>query len=111
VSVAGALSEAITVGIDHPADVFAAIGVINRPAGPILQAIGSTTQRSITVTAEIVVPAAKYGQSPPTAPVYNTFAKALSMIGSPNQIFLQSDKETFAERTGRYNRTTTFVWQ
>lgn len=111
VTVAGALSEIISISIDNLADVVAKIGTIGRPAGPVLQDTISNSQVSITINAEIVVAAAKYGQSEPTSPVYNTLAKALSIIGSPTLFYVESDKETWIPRLGRYSRTSTFIWQ
>jgi hypothetical protein len=110
VSNAAYLTEDVTADIEHAADVFARIGVVNRPAGPVLQSIGSTTEKAVTITAEIKVRAA-YGEPLPTAPAFNPLPVALNVIGSPSQIFLASDRERFNDRRGSYSRTTTYVYQ
>lgn len=108
----GYLSESYTATIDHAADVFAEIGVVARPAGPVLQDIGSTTRQAVTVTADIVVPVA-YGQALPAMPSWSPLAAALEVLGFvPTQMFLASDRtNVWNPRQGRFSRTATFVYQ
>lgn len=106
----GILSEIYNVTLDNSADVFAEIGVIGRPLGPIYQNIGSTTRKAISMAAEIVVPVA-YNSPLPVKPNYNPLPDVLSFIGTPLQIFVASDQENWTPRLGRYSRRTTYVYQ
>lgn len=109
-STSGYLSEDYEVSIENAADVFAEIGVIARPAGPILQPIGSKTRKAVTVSANIVVRAA-FGETLPNMPSYNPLPQAMAVMGSPTQIFVASDRPVWNQRRGRYSRSTTYVYQ
>lgn len=103
------LSEIIEVEFNNAADVFAEIGVIARPAGPVLQTIGSTTRKSMNINIAIIV-ATSYGNTP-TMPTTNPLAIFLSYIGVPNQLYLASDIPRWNPKQGRYSRSTTYVYQ
>lgn len=103
------LSEIIEIEFSNAADVFAEIPVINRPAGPILQSIGSTTRKSATVSYAIRV-ATSYG-STPTIPTVDPQAVLLTYISTPTQLFLASDSPRWNPKQGLYTRNTTFVYQ
>jgi hypothetical protein len=103
------LSHITTVEIQNAADVFASIPVPFRAPGPLLQPMGTVTQKSITIRTDVVV-RATYG-IPPAWPVINHLAKALSYIGTPTQLFVANDSPSFVEESGRYSRTTTYVFQ
>jgi hypothetical protein len=81
-----------TIELDHAADVFAAISVPNRPAGPILQAMNSKGQKAITITRESQQTVA-YGQASPAKPTFDPLPTALEYIGSYSQLFIGSDRE------------------
>lgn len=107
-SVAGALSEIVTVTGNYPSDVFAAIAVPGRAAGPVLQSIGTIKERRTGVSVEIT-----------TSPMSQTFtptkpdASALILTNAPvaTQVFVEDDQESWTPYNGRYTRTTSFVWQ
>lgn len=103
------LNEIIEIEFNNAADVFAEIGVIARPAGPILQSIGSTTRKSATINISINV-ATSYGNTP-TIPTTNPLTVLLSYISTPTQIFLASDTPRWNPKQGRYSRSTTYVYQ
>jgi hypothetical protein len=109
---AGYLSESYEASVDLPANVVAEIGVIDRPAGPVLQPTGSTTRRAVTLTASIVLPTA-YGQPLPAMPAWDPLPAALEVIGSvPDQIWLVADRvNVWNQRQGRFSRTATFIYQ
>lgn len=103
------LTETIEIEFNNPADVFAEIGVINRLAGPILQPIGSKTRSAATISISILVPTS-YGNIP-AIPITNPLSVFLTYVGIPNQLFLASDTPRWSYKTGRYSRTTTYVYQ
>jgi hypothetical protein len=96
----------------NPADVFAEIPVLDRPAGPILQPIGSTTRRERTVTVEAKFPVGVYGQCV-TAPVNTVDIAALILLYAPSavQVFVSRDDDNWSPDTGIYSRSISFVYQ
>lgn len=103
-------TRVITISTDFQADVFASIGVLNRPAGPILQGLNSRTHRAVTVNAEILVES-HYGDPPPSKPSFNPWDEASSVVGSYTKLFVAQDRDNWDKTQGRYSRTTTFVWE
>jgi hypothetical protein len=103
----GALSETVTVTSVHAADVFAQVPVLGRPLGPVLQGTGTVTAKKRTVALEVQMPAATTNVSlaqPDTAPLVAALAPA-------GPFFVEADEEIWVPRTGRYSRTTTFVYE
>lgn len=112
VEIAGAKSVAVNVSDVNSADVFASHVVIARPAGPILQPIGTTTQKSRTVSVECVVDADLVGGLPPQSVVSGVLAVILSYKPVAAQVFVQDDQvPSWSPSTGRYARTVTYVYQ
>jgi hypothetical protein len=108
-STPGAISEIITIVNNHAADVFAQIPVLGRPFGPVLQSIGTVTAKKRAITIEIVMPPTtmSFTSSPP-----NTDGIVLGLVPQGAlAVFLEQDDEQWTERTGRYSRTTSFVWE
>jgi len=103
------LSESVEIEFNNAADVFAEIGVIARPAGPILQSIGSTTRKSATINIAILVNTS-YGNTP-TMPITNPLSIFTNFVGTPTQVFLASDVPRWNYKLGRYSRSTTYVYQ
>lgn len=103
------LSETVSYSINYATDIVAQIACIGRAAGPVLQDTGASTQQQITVTAEIAV-SVNYNTTP-TAPTFNSLAAALSVIGTPTQMFCTSDTVNWTPANGRYSRATTYIWQ
>lgn len=106
--VAGAISESVRVSAQNQADVYASVPVLGRPAGPVLQALGSKTARRKTVVIEAVLPAKTVSSSTP-APSTDAYVASLAPVGS--QVFVDSDQEEWDEWDGRYSRQVSFVWQ
>lgn len=107
----GYLSEQINVSIDHATPVVAAIGVIARPYGPVLQDTGSYTQKMVTITADILIRTG-YGEAAPTAPAYNPYPEFITTVGgTPPTVYVSTDKENWSRLSGRYNRTTSYIYQ
>lgn len=106
---AGVLSYTSNVEIQNAADVFASIPIPFRAPGPLLQGMGTVTQKAITVRTDVVMKST-YG-APPTWPTVDHLAKALSYIGSPTQLFVVSDVVNIQEEAGRYSRSTSYTFQ
>lgn len=102
--VPGSISETLTVTQQNPADVFAQLVVLGRPAGPVLQGIGTVTSRVRAVTAEVVMPGWQYGQPQPVAPDLT----AVLLTYHPGSGFLSKDDESWSAENGRYTRNV--VW-
>jgi hypothetical protein len=104
------LTETYEAAVDWGGAVIATIPVLFRPLGPILQDLDATSPKTLTVTAEIAV-AARFGEPEPAKPDYDPTAARVAAIGSPTQLFVVSDRESWRPRQGRYNRSTTFLFQ
>lgn len=106
----GNISESIEVIFDNAVDVVATIPVPFRVAGPILQGMSTVTQKTITIRAEIQK--ASTFSSNASIPVFNPLPIALAAIGStPAQMFVVQDQPTWNLYTGRYTRSTTYLYQ
>ena len=106
---AGVLSYQTTIELKAAADVFASIPIPFRLPGPLLQGMGTVTAKSITVRTDAVC-RTTFG-APSTWPTTNHLAKALSYIGVPTQLFVADDTESRTEESGRYSRSTTYIFQ
>lgn len=107
-SIAGAISEVISVTFGNPTDVFAKIPVLGRAAGPVLQSIGTVTERTKGLNIEAVMQAATPSYTP-TAPDTDLIVLAFTPIAT--QVFLTKDDETWNPYTGRYTRTVGWTYQ
>lgn len=105
----GSKSESIAVTFINPTDVFAKIGVLARPAGPILQAIGSTTESIKNLTIEAVMPAKSQTQTSTDPP--NTTALVATFAPVATQVFLSHDVVDWNPWTGRYSRKVAWTYQ
>jgi hypothetical protein len=111
-AIAGARSQVVTVTDRNPADVFARLTVLGRPAGPVLQSIGTVTERVRTVNVEVVMPPRSYGNCGDGAsPRPDVSAIILAQAPTALQVFVETDEETWSEDTGRFSRTVSFVYQ
>ncbi len=102
-----AISQLITVHNSNSADVFARVTVLGRALGPILQDIGTQTERKRQISIEIQMKP-KTVSFAPSAP--DTIAAVLARKPAVGTVFLEGDEESFVEETGRYSRQTTYVW-
>ncbi len=119
--ITGSLSEIITMTDNNPADVFAQLTVLGRPAGPVLQEMGTKTLRTRDLNIEVVM-------APSTGCTYSLLYGATStnprdqvknvllcpmeqeISGSQDQVFVQNDTETWNPKTGRYSRSVTWAF-
>ncbi len=116
--ISNAIYENITVSDTYPADVFAAIPILGRAYGPILQDIGTITESRRTVNIDVLVnPISGCGavsgimSSRPTAEVRAFLCQMQSEISGENvQLFKSQDSDNWNPKTGRYSRTVEWVW-
>lgn len=106
---AGAKSTSIFQTDDNAADVFASIPVVGRLAGPILQPIGTVTQKKRVIALTAQFPVATY--SSPTVNKPNSNSVFPPYIPSANQVFIDQDQEGWTAVTGQYTRTVSFTYQ
>lgn len=89
--VSGALSTIITVNDDLQHDLFAVIPVIGRYTGPILQDIGSRSEKRRVLTIEVVMPAQIYGSGTPVEPYVEDIVS--DYTPSPDYIIFKGDNQ------------------
>lgn len=108
-SISGAISEHIVQDDDNAADVFAKLPVMQQPIGPVMQDIGSKTEKRRTISITAQMPA-KTISSSPTRP--DTAAVLLDYIptGTNSPVFVGRDQERWDPYTGQYTRTTTWEY-
>lgn len=113
--ITGARSENITIIDNYPADVFAAIPVLGRTAGPVLQSISTVTvaQRQLTIEA-IMVPSAScatlqtdLNTKPDVTSIINAAKNGLTYT----QIFTDRNEESWSPKSGRYSRQISWTYQ
>lgn len=108
-AVGNVLSTVISVDVRDASDVVAIIPVPFRTAGPIIQGMGTVTQKTIMVRAEIVQ-AVRFG-SVVAPPFFNPLSVLPRYISGYTQIYQIEDNYNYVEQTGRYSRTTLFIFQ
>lgn len=89
----GALSTIITVNDDLQHDLFAVIPVIGRPTGPVLQDIGTQSEKRRTLTIEVVMPAQTYGSGTPTEPNVESIVSVYTP--SAGQLYRSDNQKTW----------------
>lgn len=99
---AGAISEELTVSYSGQDDVFAVIGVIQNAAGPIIQDMGTKTERKESVSYDVVMGKDHRGSKPAGE---TTALGALAAGG-----LVESKTESWNENTGAYNISITKVY-
>lgn len=104
-AIAGAKSETIQETYKNRTDVFAAIPVLGRAFGPVLQSIGTFTQREYGVSIEAVFP-----MTTTTKPNTNSVVLTYQPSGT-TQIYVSRDDETWSRSTGRYSRQVNWVYE
>lgn len=121
--ISGALKETMSVNDTNANDVFAAITVLGRSAGPVLQAIGSSGATTRDVNIEVIMTpftgcpsAASYvsgiiAASPKgqVAVIVNAFKQDL--VNNNSQVFVNSDTESWDWKAGRYTRNVSWTYQ
>jgi hypothetical protein len=110
-NIAGAKSEVISVTENNQGDVFAAIPVLGRTLGPVLQDIGTKTarQRSLSIEA-VMTPVAGISTG-----VLLGFPDSSAIVSAvrptTTQVFKESDQENWSATTGRYSRNITWTYE
>ena len=102
-----AISLEITLQDQYAADVFAAIPVVGRPAGPVLQAIGSTTETSRTVTVDAQFPSLGFS-GVPVRPDLAALVLAYQPVATT--LFVAKSDEQWAVVANRIQKTVTWVY-
>lgn len=116
--VPGAKSETLNIIDQNQNDIFAIVPVIGRSTGPVLQTLGSRSEKRRTISLDVVMGGRLYGSGATSAPR----AQAAAIIASyaPNQangptadyvIFLEKDEENWEVLNGRYSRSATYVYE
>ena len=108
--VTGSITENVTITIDNPGDVVAKQVVLGRAIGPLIQAIGTITEKHKTVSIEAQMPGAVYGGPALIMPDTDAIVASLAPIGTL-VFWLERDTPTFNYTTGRYSRTTTWGYE
>ena len=108
-----ALSEIISVQENNQADIIAVIPVIGRNAGPVLQDLGTNTEKLRTINIEAVLPSVTTYNNPANglAAKPNTDSIVSSLIPSAGQVYKTADNEDWSWNTGRYTRTVTYIYE
>jgi hypothetical protein len=119
----GALSETIQISDVNSHDVFVALPVIGRPAGPVLQDIGSQTETTRTVSVDVIIPlsgicpgsVANVGHILDASPksevdtIMQSFEDHLD--ANYTQVFKNQDTENWQPWVGRYSRVVGWTYQ
>lgn len=120
--IAGALTESIIISDNNPGDVFAAIPVIGRQGGPVLQDMNTFTERKRTVQIDVNVTPVSIcptsaaavtslmAASPAVAVdvVINAFEDELESNFS--QVFRDTDNPSWNPKNGKYSRSVTWTY-
>lgn len=133
----GARFESITLNDNLPSDVFAVIPVLGRKKGPIIQSIGTITERRRTLTIEValtgvidtpakklqllnyrpdysaIVEASKPTLIPSTNSSYvnpDTFTSGIKVNPAATKIYVEQDTETWDINTLRGSKNITWVY-
>jgi hypothetical protein len=119
--VTGALIEIISISDTNPNDIFAAVNVLGRQAGPVLQDMNTKTQRIRSLNVEVVVAPSTgcgydylYGvnSTHPGDEVRDNIVCPMEqeISGSASNYFIQADTENWNPKTGRYSRNVSWVF-
>ncbi len=108
-TISGARSEHIFQDDDNAADVFAKIPVMQQPIGPVMQDIGSKTEkhRTISITAQMPAKTMSYT---PTRPSTSSILASYIPTGTHSAVFVSRDQEHWDPYTGQYSRNTTWEY-
>lgn len=119
----GALSEVFVIGDENPHDIIAIVPIPGRSLGPILQDIGTVSERKRTLDIETVM-APQTGCPTSVAAVsmlinsspksqydaiINTFEDQLE--AGYSQVFRTLDRERWEPKAGRYSRNIEWTYQ
>jgi len=120
--ISNALTESIVITDKNPTDIFANIPVIGRTNGPVLQDMGTTTERTRTVNIDVnVLPVsicptnktlvASLMSASPASEVENIInAFEDDLEDNYEKVFRSEDNPSWTPKTGRYSRTVTWTF-
>ncbi len=125
--ISGVLSESISVNDTYPGDVFAAIPVIGRATGPVLQYIGGRTEYKRDLSIELVMDYTDipYGHkrnslllmkpstNEPTKTQLRDLIKELSPAKEPGirKYFISPPSESWTPKEGRYSFNISWIYE
>jgi hypothetical protein len=123
--IAGAKSEVISIVDNIGGESYAAVFVLGRPHGPVVQDLGTKpiNKRSLNIEA-VFEPAFLYGEAAPDlATLFNTKPDVsdiisaaspiniASVITSPNTVFQEQPQENWNPKDGRYSYSCTWAFE
>jgi maltose-binding protein MalE len=94
---------------DNQSDIFAKVPVLGRALGPVLQSIGTVTEKRQTLIIEAVMPASNgsgYALPPNTNALVLYYAPAFL-----SKLFKSKDTENWNDVTGRYSRQVEWTYE
>ena len=125
--ISGVLSENISVNDTYPGDIFAAIPVIGRATGPVLQYIGGRTEYKRDLSIEIVMDYTdipydtgrnslllmKPSINEPTRTQLRNLIKELSPSKEPGirKYFISPPSESWTPKEGRYSFNISWIYE
>ncbi len=125
--ISGVLTEDIQVNDTYPGDVFAALPVIGRQTGPVLQYLGGRTEYRRDISLSLVMDYTKIpyesGRNPlllkkpslvePTSTQIADLLQSLSPQGEPGvrKYFVAPPTENWNPKTGSYNFNVSFTYE
>ena len=107
VDTAGAVDEEVTVtydNIDGGNNVVAIIGVVDNAGGPVIQDMGTTNERKVSVSVDMTMDEDNRASRPLAA------AKAKAAAYEPAGSYRQTNTETWNPETGVYNYSISWVY-
>lgn len=122
--ITNSLAENIQIHTVNSADVYAKIPVLGRVAGPVLQDIGTITEKKRSISVEVIMPIYS-GLSPiniagmtaminsaPTGQIDLLIQACYGgLVSSYSQVFVDDDNEDWNPFSGRYNRNVSWTYQ
>tara|TARA_R110000824_G_scaffold128568_4_gene289493 strand:+ start:3361 stop:5169 length:1809 start_codon:yes stop_codon:yes gene_type:complete len=111
------LSEQISISRNRPIPVHAALTVLGRSNGPILQDIGTQTAYTADLSIEAVLPPPGactgplwFQGSPDYDVIVNQTDNHIATGEGKNAYFKTADNESFDVKTGRYTRSVSWIY-
>lgn len=108
-TVSGAVYESVIVTDDYPADVFARHVCVLRAIGPVLQPIGTITEKRRTVQIDIQMPPMNQIFTP-SKPSISAILAANYPIGAIQGPYVEKNSESWSITTGKYSCVVTWVY-
>ena len=108
--ISGAINATIQSNERYQGDVFAAIAVLGRTKGPILQDIQTKTPKGRSLSIEANMPAATYS-NPAGATKPNTDSIVASYRPTGTKVFKERDEDNWVAESGRYSRQVSWTYE